>query len=105
MRLAVTRAITAARAAGRIKPEHEPYAALARKAATAVDAPDVSIADLTRLSTQITALLSRLPLSEEAPGDRPPTASGGAGEDSPHTAGLAVVVGSGPTVGDTALPG
>src|SRR5690349_22997099 len=45
---------------GRMRPEHEPYAALARKVAAAIDTSALSIADLTRLSTQLTALLSRL---------------------------------------------
>jgi hypothetical protein len=86
-----------------MRPGHEPYAALARKVAAAIDG-DVSIADLTRLSSRLEVLLSRLPLGEEAdPGDRPPIAAGGAGEVGPQPVGLAAVMGSGPAVGDTAL--
>jgi hypothetical protein len=84
-------------------PEHEPYAALARKVAGAVDG-DVSIADLTRLSTQLTALLSRLPLGEEAkPDDGPDRSAGGVGPVDPRPARVETGVGAGAEVGDTAL--
>lgn len=105
MATAVSRAVKAARDAGRIKPEHEPYVALARMVAAELARKGISTTDLNRLSTRLEVLLTRIPLGEEADrGDRSPAPSGGAGTDGPHPAGLAVVVGSGPTVGDTALP-
>jgi hypothetical protein len=100
----VARAVKAARDAGRMRPEHEPYAALARKVAAAIDTPALSTADLTRLSTQLTALLSRLPLGEEVkPDDGPDRASGGAGTPDTRSARLETGMGTRPAVGDTAL--
>jgi hypothetical protein len=105
---AVIRAVKAARDAGRIRPEHEPYVALARMVAgelATMHRKGISTTDLNRLSTRLEVLLSRLPLGEEAkPDDRAPVTAGGAGQNGAHTTGLAVVVGSGAQVGDTALP-
>jgi hypothetical protein len=105
VRTAVARAIGAARDAGRLKPEHEPYAALAYLVAAECSRKGISTSDLTRLSSRLEVLLSRLPLGEEATrDDGPATPTSGAGEGVSHPVGLASVVGTGATVGDTALP-
>lgn len=104
MRTAVARAIKAARDAGRMRPEHEPYAALAVLVAAEVK-KGVPTADLTRLSSRLEVLLSRLPLGEEAkPGDGPTAPPSGPSADGARAARLETGVGAGPTVGDTALP-
>jgi len=105
---AVIRAVKAARDAGRIRPEHEPYVALARMVAgelATLSRKGISTTDLNRLSTRLEVLLSRLPLGEEAkPDDRPATTASSPSSDGAHPARLAAVVGSGAQVGDTALP-
>lgn len=100
---AVCHAIRAARDGDRIKPWHEPYAALVTKIARQASVKDISPADLARAATKIEALLAKLPL-EEVPDDRPSPPAGSASEDRARTAGLESEVGAGPTVGDTALP-
>lgn len=108
MKASVSAAIRAARTAGRLKPWHEPAAAVATKLAGSLDAAELSTMDLTRLSGELDKMLSRLPLAEPGPersgDDRSGPAAGGAGEGESRTVGLAAVVGSGPEVGDTALP-
>lgn len=102
---AVCMAIRAARDGDRIKPWHEPYAALVSKIARQASAKDISPADLARAATRIEALLSKLPLSDEGtPDDRAPDPGVGAGEVGSRPVGLESPVGSGPEMGDTALP-
>lgn len=111
VRAAVTTAIQAARDAGRIKPWHEPAAAVAMKLATALNPAKLASTELVRLSNELDKMLSRLPLAEETEperggeGDGPDPAAGGPGQGRSHPVGLAVVVGSAPEMGDTALPG
>lgn len=103
---AVGMAIRAARDADRMRPWHEPYAALAQKFARQATAKTTTPAELVRISTRLEALLAKLPLSDEGTPDvRPSAAGGGTGEDRARPAGLESAVGSGPEVGDTALPG
>jgi hypothetical protein len=109
IRAAVAAAIEEAREAGRIEPHHEPDAAVALRVAGALGRPKVSTTDLVRLSGELRKLLDRLPLTDKAaPGgagaDDGDAAAGGAGRDDARAAGLALVVGAGPEVGDTALP-
>lgn len=110
VRAAVAAAIQAARDAGRIKPWHEPAAAVAMKLAIALTPAKLASTELVRLSNELDKMLSRLPLAEEATptggnGDGSAASAGGAGADGAHPVGLAPVVGSIPQVGDTALPG
>lgn len=104
------RAIRAARAAGRLRDWHEPTAAVATKLAAALDKADLPSSELVRLAGELDKALSRLPLAETTKpdggerGDGPAAASSGSGESDSLPAGLAPGVGSGPEVGDTALP-
>jgi hypothetical protein len=109
VRAAVTLAIAEARDAGRIKPWHEPAAAVAMKLATALNPAKLASTELVRLSNELDKMLSRLPLAEETTpnggsGDGPATPAGSAGPGDPRSPRLASVVGSSPEVGDTALP-
>jgi len=109
VRAAVAGAIQAARDAGRLKSWHEPHAAVAIKLATALTPAKLPISELVRLSSELDKALNRLPLAEETRpergnGDGPAAAAGGPGPVDPRTPGLALVVGSTPEVGDTALP-
>ena len=109
MRTATTKAIKAARDAGRIKPWHEPSVAIAIKLSAALSGPKLAIAELIRLSESLDKVMARLPLAETTTSDggsgdgpTPPTPSAGPGDA--HPVGLAAGVGAGPEVGDTALP-
>jgi hypothetical protein len=110
VRGAANRAILAARKAGRLKPWHEPHAAVALKLAAALDKPELPPAELVKLAGELDKAMARLPLAEVAVpdggerGDGPAAASGGAGAVGSQPVGLASGVGSGPEVGDTALP-
>lgn len=110
VRAAVAEAIKAARDAGRLKPWHEPAAAVALKLATALTPAKLASTELVRLSTELDKMLSRLPLAEESTpgtgggGDGSAAAAGGSGEGDSRAVGLAAGVGSGAKVGDTALP-
>lgn len=109
VRAAVADAISAARTGGRLEPWHEPAAAVALKVAAALGRQKLPIADLVRLSGELQKLLAGLPLAPETPkgaGDDGPAApAGGPGEGRSHPVGLAIVLGSAPEMGDTALPG
>jgi hypothetical protein len=107
--VAVSRAIQAARAADRIKPWHEPAAAVALKLAKALTPAKLASTELVRLSNELDKQLSRLPLAEQAePNGGGRDGSGSAadrvGEDRARPVGLEPQVGAGPAVGDTALP-
>lgn len=108
--VAVSRAIQAAREADRIRPWHEPAAAIALKLANALTPAKLASTELVRLANELDKQLSRLPLAEttEPDGgearDGAGSAAGSAGPVDSRPAGLASGVGSGPTVGDTALP-
>lgn len=107
--VAVSRAIQAARVAGRIKPWHEPAAAVALKLAKALTPAKLASTELVRLSNELDKQLSRLPLADQAEPsgggrDGSGDSSDSAGAGVARAAGLASGVGSGPTVGDTALP-
>lgn len=105
IQVAVAQAIKAARDGDRMRPWHEPYAALAAKFARQATAKTTTPAELVRISTRLEALLAKLPLSDGGtPDDGPAATGGGAGEDSSRPVGLEPEVGSGPEVGDTALP-
>lgn len=110
VRSATAAAIKAARDAGRLKAWHEPAAAVALKLAAALTPAKLASAELVRLSNELDKMLSRLPLAEPTEpergerGDGPPAATGGTGEAGPQPPRLASVMGTGPTVGDTALP-
>jgi hypothetical protein len=108
--VAVSRAIQAAREDGRLKPWHEPAAAVALKLAKALTPAKLASTELVRLSNELDKQLSRLPLAETTTSDGGPagdgtgSTAGGASESSPRPAGLAPGVGAGPEVGDTSLP-
>ena len=108
VRAATAAAIKAARDAGRLKTWHEPAAAVALKLAAALTPKELPSTELVRLSNELDKMLSRLPLAEPGPergtDDRSAAATGGAGEAGSQSPRLAAVVGTGPEVGDTALP-
>jgi hypothetical protein len=109
VRSAVAAAIKTAREAGRLRPDHEPSAAVALRIAGELGKRELSITDLTRLSTELTKLLDRLPLAPDTArpkgdaGDGSPAAADRPGEGLTRSIGLASGVGAGPTVGDTSL--
>lgn len=102
MRAAVVAALDEARRAGRLQPWHEPDAAVALKLATALG-KKLATGELVRLSSGLRAALASLPLR---PTGAQPPADGEAVGDEPDEVDreLAEIVGSGPTVGDTAHP-
>lgn len=111
VQVAVSRAIQAARTAGRIKPWHEPAAAIALKLAKALTPAKLASTELVRLSNELDKQLSRLPLAETTTSDGGPAGDGTgfasprSSENGSRSARLESEVGSGPKVGDTALPG
>lgn len=104
------KAINAARRAHRLKVWHEPHAAVAARLAKELQKADLPLSDVVRLSNELDKALSRLPLAETTESDGGVTGDGAgspadrAGAPDSRPDGLASGVGSGPTVGDTALP-
>jgi hypothetical protein len=105
VRTGLVAAVRDARISGRIGPDHEPMVSLALKVAGRLDAlgADAPIMELVRLTRMLRDLLKELPLREVVPGDGRPAGDSAAERDA-RPAGLAVVVGSVPEVGDRALP-
>lgn len=100
VRAAVVAAIDEARNAGRLKAWHEPDAAVALRLAGALGKRGLPNGELVRLSSALRLALGALPLRPEGA----PPADGEADPDEPDDVDreLAEIVGSGPTVGDTA---